>query len=66
MSAADRPEVLKRQFEEEVEEGLMQRMALGEARAKWKEHLALASLGGRWLRAWARASGASCTARLMR
>ena len=43
-SAADRPDVLKRQFEQEVTEGLMIKTSLQQARAEWGEHLVIASL----------------------
>ena len=44
VSAADRPDILRKQFEEEVAEGLMLKTTAGEARARWGPHLVVASL----------------------
>ena len=45
ISAAERPDVLRRQFDEEVEQGMMEKLSLAEARRRWGQHLVLASLG---------------------
>ena len=45
MSAAERPDVIRKQFEEEVKEGLMTKVSVKKAREEWGEHLVVASLG---------------------
>ena len=45
VSPAERPDVIRLQFEEEVKEGLMTNILVKKAREEWREHLVVASLG---------------------
>ena len=45
MVPTERPDVIRKQFEEEVKEGLMTKVSVKKAREEWREHLVVASLG---------------------
>ena len=45
VSAVERPDVIRKQFKEEVTEALMTKVPVKKAREEWGEHLVVASLG---------------------
>ena len=45
VSAAERPYVIRKHFEEKVEEGLMAKVSVKKAREERREHLVVVSLG---------------------